>query len=42
MNDLKTVSISILRQVIAGFFFTTGGLLALKIMNHFFHLGICP
>ena len=42
MNQLSIILTQTLRQLLTGFLFTSGGILALALFQKVFHLGICP
>lgn len=42
MNELKQVTISVLRQLITGFLFTSGGIAALVLFQRLFHVAVFP
>lgn len=41
MNQISQTLVAIGRQLIAGFLFTSGGLLALAAARAAFHFGVC-
>lgn len=42
MNQLKIVLTQTLRQIVTGFLFTSGGILALSAFHRFLKIGLCP
>lgn len=41
MNQLKIVLTQTLRQIVTGFLFTSGGILAIALFRAVFKIGVC-